>query len=341
MTQNPKFSVIIPTYNRANYVAEAIESVLQQTYRGSELIVVNDGSTDDTAEVIRRFRDRICYVEKANGGKASAVNLGLKYVTGDYVWILDDDDIGLPNKLELHAAQFAEDPDLRFVYTGYESIEGERSDLPVRSFEARMPPKGDMVMYLFGRFELCSPTVVAHRMCYDRVGCFDERLIRGQDYDMWVRMIRAGFKIGVIKQPTLRCRMHEGDRGSASDRFPASDIAKKNREYLGLIVQKLYWELPLEAFYSRLAQNPNDPILILKTLLRRLWMMPLPVLQDEVLRDLDMLEAHVEQHRLSFDEHAHRFLISLKNTTEQTAPRVKKKVEKILNCTHNRKYNNC
>ena len=95
--------------------------------------MVNDGSTDDTAEVIRQFRDRICYVEKANGGKASAVNLGLKYVTGEYVWILDDDDIGLPNKLELHAAQFAEDPDLRFVYTGYESIEGERSDLPVRS----------------------------------------------------------------------------------------------------------------------------------------------------------------------------------------------------------------
>ena len=227
---------------------EAIESVLQQTYQGFELIVVNDGSTDDTAEVIRRFGDRICYMEKANGGKASAVNLGLKYATGEYVWILDDDDIGLPNKLELHAAQFAEDSDLKFVYTSYESIEGERSDLPVRSFEARMPPIGDMVMYLFGRFELCSPTVVAHRMCYDRVGCFDERLIRGQDYDMWIRIIRAGFKIGIIKQPTLRCRMHEGDRGSASDRFSASDIAKKNREYLGLIVQKLYWELPPTGF---------------------------------------------------------------------------------------------
>ena len=334
MTLNPKFSVIIPTYNRANYVVEAVESVFQQTYQNSELIVVNDGSTDDTAEVIRRFGDRICYVEKANGGKASAVNLGLKYATGEYVWILDDDDIGLPDKLELHAAQFAEDPDLKFVYTGYESIEGERSDLPVRSFEARMPPIGDMVMYLFGRFELCSPTVVAHRMCYDRVGCFDERLIRGQDYDMWIRIIRAGFKIGIIKQPTLRCRMHEGDRGSASDRFSASDIAKKNREYLGLIVQKLYWELPLQAFYSRLAQDPNDPILIMKTLLRRLWMLPLPALQDEVLRDLNMLETHVAQHRLSFDEPAHRFLMGLKNTMEQTAPRVAEKVEKVLNITH-------
>ena len=215
MTPNPKFSVIIPTYNRANYVVEAVESVLQQTYQGFELIVVNDGSTDDTAEVIRRFGDRIRYMEKANGGKASAVNLGLKYMTGEYVWILDDDDIALPNKLELHAAQFAADPDLKFVYTGYESIEGERSDVPVRSFEARMPPLCDMVMYLFGRFELCSP-----------------------------------------------------------------------------------------------------------------------MLQDEVLRDLDMLEAHVAQHRLSFDEYAHRFLASLKNTTEQTAPSVAKKVEKILNLTH-------
>ena len=71
----------------------------------------------------------------------------------------------------------------------------------------------------------------------------------------------------------------------------------------------------------------------MKTLLRRLWVMPLPALQDEVLRDLDMLETHVEHHRLSFDEHAHRFLMSLKNTTEQTAPRVAKKVGKIMNRT--------
>ena len=80
---------------------------------------------------------------------------------------------------------------MRFVYTGYESIEGERSDLPVRSFDARMP-KGEMVN-LFGRFELCSP-MVAHRMCYDRVGCFDERLIRGQDYDMWIRIYALGLR---------------------------------------------------------------------------------------------------------------------------------------------------
>ena len=79
-----------------------------------------------------------------------------------------------------------------------------------------------------------------------------------------------------------------------------------------------------------MTQNPNDPIVIMKTLLRRLWVMPLPVLQDEVLRDLDMLETHVEQHRLSFDDSAHRFLIGLKNTTEQTAPRVSKKVGKVL-----------
>ena len=81
----------------------------------------------------------------------------------------------------------------------------------------------------------------------------------------------------------------------------------------------------MEVFYSRLAQDPDDPVLIMKTLLRRLWMMPLPMLQDEVLRDLDMLETHVEQHRLSFDDSAHRFLISLKNTTEQTAHLVSQK----------------
>ena len=83
--------------------------------------MVNDGSTDDTAEVIRQFRDRICYVEKANGGKASAVNLGLKYVTDDDVWILDDDDIALPNKLALHAAHLSVKLALEGFFRGIKS----------------------------------------------------------------------------------------------------------------------------------------------------------------------------------------------------------------------------
>ncbi|MSS71055.1 MAG: glycosyltransferase family 2 protein [Candidatus Latescibacteria bacterium] len=106
MEGTKKVSVILPTYNRANYLIESLESLLAQTYPNIEIVVVNDGSTDETKDKLGAFRDRILYLEKSNGGKSSAINLGLRYATGDYVWVFDDDDIALPDMVESHVSLF-------------------------------------------------------------------------------------------------------------------------------------------------------------------------------------------------------------------------------------------
>src|SRR5690606_24595967 len=93
---NEKVSIIIPTYNRANYLKESLDSVIAQTYPNKEIIVINDGSTDETTEILQEYKHSIKYFNKENGGKSSAINLGLKKATGDYIWIFDDDDIALP-----------------------------------------------------------------------------------------------------------------------------------------------------------------------------------------------------------------------------------------------------
>ena len=91
MSNQELVSVIIPTYNRASYLVQSLESVLAQSYRSLEVIVVNDGSNDETRAILEPYRRRIAYYEKTNGGKSSALNLGLKHISGEYVWVFDDD----------------------------------------------------------------------------------------------------------------------------------------------------------------------------------------------------------------------------------------------------------
>ena len=89
----PSVSVIMPTFNRAGLIAESLRSLFEQTYPISEILVVDDGSTDNTSEVVAEFADRVRYVKRENGGKNAAINTGLTKVSGDLVWIMDDDDL--------------------------------------------------------------------------------------------------------------------------------------------------------------------------------------------------------------------------------------------------------
>ena len=99
MKNNPKVSIIIPVYNGEKYVKSAIQSALKQTYKNIEIIVVNDGSTDNTDKVVQQFKNKIIYLKKENGGVSSALNLGLLYMTGDYFSWLSHDDIYKKNKV--------------------------------------------------------------------------------------------------------------------------------------------------------------------------------------------------------------------------------------------------
>jgi len=117
MAGRPQITALIDTYNQERFIAEAIESVLAQDFPASEMeiLVVDDGSTDSTPEIVRHFADRVRYIRKENGGQASALNLGFVEARGEIVAMLDGDDVWLPNKISRVAAEFAEDPDVFVV----------------------------------------------------------------------------------------------------------------------------------------------------------------------------------------------------------------------------------
>lgn len=314
MSHQDLVSVIIPTYNRANYLVESLDSVLAQTYRNLEVIVVNDGSTDETKTKLVPFLDRISYFEKSNGGKSSALNLGLKHISGDYVWVFDDDDVALPELVELHISVFESQPEVDFVYSGFAYFEGKDADNVIETVEATAHPEGEMLGQLLSGNFISGVSVVVRKRCYDRVGIYDERLIRAQDYDMWIRLARAGFKAGVIRQPLVRVRKHDGLRGSEEDRFETSELREKHLEYHRIIMQKIYWEVPLDVISPEMADAPHDPGRILHALLKRTWIVANRMLVEETIRDLGFVRDHISRYReLHLDDRQRRFLAALRD----------------------------
>ncbi len=314
MSHQDLVSVIIPTYNRANYLVESLESVLAQTYRNLEVIVVNDGSTDETKTKLEPFLGRISYSEKSNGGKSSALNLGLKHVSGNYVWVFDDDDVALPELVESHISVFELQPEVGFVYSGYAFFEGNDADNVIETVEATAHPEAEMLGQLLSGNFISGVSVVVRKACYDRVGIYDERLIRAQDYDMWIRLARAGYKAGVLRQPLVRVRKHDGLRGCEKDRFETTHLNDKHLEYHRIIMQKIYWEVPLDVISPEMAEAPHDPTKVLRALLKRTWIVANRMLVEETIRDLGFVRDHIMRYReLHLDDRQRRFLAALRD----------------------------
>ncbi len=181
----PLVSVIIPTYNRAAMLVEAVDSVLAQTYRPFELIVVDDGSTDDTADRLKRYADRLTVVRQANQGVSAARNRGIGRAAGALIALLDSDDLWLPEKLAVQVAFFNRHPDALICQTEEIWIRNGRRVNPKRYHQK---PSGDIFA---PSLELClvSPSAVMFKKTlFDAVGGFDETLPACEDYDLWLRI---------------------------------------------------------------------------------------------------------------------------------------------------------
>lgn len=189
MSAGPAVSIILPTYNRAALLPRAVTSALAQTHPDFELIIVDDGSSDDTTAVVRTFADpRIVYLRRRHGGAAAAENAGLGIARGRFIAFLDDDDEWLPAKLAAQMTAFAEEPpETGVVYTGYWRLQGgRRSYGPSPSISRR---HGDVHRDIV-RCRTVVPLVCAlvRRECFAVVASFDEALPTSNDYDLWIRM---------------------------------------------------------------------------------------------------------------------------------------------------------
>ncbi len=245
-TINPEISVIIPTYNRSRLVERAVTSVINQTYKDLEIIVVDDCSTDNTEEVIRGIDDeRVTFIKlESNKGAPAARNEGIKASKAQYISLLDSDDEYLPNKLELQFNKFEELPnEIGIVYCGYFILYD--SDKPYGKVLPRY--RGSLSDILLKHNCLGSPTPLIRKECFNVCGMFDESLPSCQDWDMWIR-ISHKYKFDFINEPLANVYTH-GDQISTNiiNKINAREILYKkyknlvlnNPETANYLLQKL------------------------------------------------------------------------------------------------------
>ncbi len=218
---NPVISVIIPTYNRAHLVKDAIDSVLSQTYRDFEIIVVDDGSTDNTKEVLAPYRDKVKYIYQENQGLSAARNTGIRGARGEYIGFLDSDDLWLPPKLEKQVQILKEYKDIAFVYTNFIFIDETGKFIKV-GCKAKSLVSGYILGNLLLSKTVTSPvTWLVRKTCFEDVGLFDIRFKRSEERDMEIR-IAKNFKMYGIKEPLVKVRQIKSvetlGRCSAKDR---------------------------------------------------------------------------------------------------------------------------
>lgn len=208
MTSNSLVSVVIASYNMAQYLPLAVRSVLDQTYTNLEVHIVDDGSTDNTRKVMEQFSNdpRVHYHYQKNSGQASAKNRGINESRGEYIAFLDADDIWLPQKLEKQLPLFRSDENIGVVYSYFKYIDeyGSITHTPeLYCFRGRIT--GPLLIKNFIPFN----TTVVKRECLERMGYFDESLPMGIDYDLWLR-ISTEYQFDYLPEYALYYRVWNG-----------------------------------------------------------------------------------------------------------------------------------
>jgi glycosyltransferase involved in cell wall biosynthesis len=221
----PQVSVIIPTFNRAWCLREALDSVLAQDFRGFELIVVDDGSTDDTPQMLRGYGESMRLLRQENRGVSAARNAGVAAARADLIAFLDSDDIWLPGKLACQAEFFRRHPAALICQTEELWVKNGRRVNPGRRHRKR----GGMIFEPSLELCLVSPSaVMLRRELLGRVGLFDERLSACEDYDLWLR-VSCRFPIELIETPLIIKRGGHADqlsRAPGLDKYRVESIAR-------------------------------------------------------------------------------------------------------------------
>ena len=253
---NPSISVIIPTFNRAGYLEQALNRFLQQSVVPDEIIVVDDGSTDGTRDVLDKWSSSVVALYQENAGRPRAMNNALQYATGDYLWFFDDDDLPFNDALERHLEALSSDPGAGFTYSPpYISDTDEQGRIKPRH-ASRLPDferDYHLLQVMFRIFCLLQGSLFRASVISD-IGEFREDLIRNMDVDYAIRVARR-YRGARIEDPTFYLRKHEGARGTANQRF---DVRDKERHWFmadQLIYPYFYETMNLEEYVPASAKS--------------------------------------------------------------------------------------
>lgn len=247
-----QISVILPTFNRADLIGETLDSLLAQTRRPDEILVIDDGSTDSTPEVLGRYDAEFRVIRQDNAGKATALNRALSEAQGDLIWVVDDDDILLPEACALLAGALEDDPDLGFCAGRHLDFTHDPAAPATSSADA--PPSlrapgymrdstpASLFPDLLEGCHIFQPGLMVRKRTYDAAGPFRAELTRSQDYEMLLRIARR-HRGRHLSEVVFWHRDHAGVRGQAGQQFDASRNADRWAEFNARIFSELLADL--------------------------------------------------------------------------------------------------
>lgn len=240
----PVISVIIPTYNHEKYISEAIQSALDQTYKDLEIIVVDDGSTDKTRELVKTKWPMVKYIYQNNQGISAARNKGIRESTGDHVAFLDADDFWYKDKLALQVKQIEQNDKIGLITCGRKVIgeTGEEEYIPeINNLERTDILKKLAISNIIGG----GSTVLVRRSCFDKVGYFDEELKVSEDCEMWFRICKE-YEYRSITAPLVGYRSIKGSQSYYGDKNLVNQI-----KYLNKIKKEIDRDTILKAYSEK------------------------------------------------------------------------------------------
>jgi len=236
-------SIIIPTFNRRDYITIALDSVLAQTYKDYEIIIIDDGSSDDTKEILKPYQNNIRYFYQDNRGIPTTRNKGIREAQGNYIAFLDSDDYWLPEKLERQIECFKQNPHYGMVATRCSSI------TPFGRFRKKNRPgkSGWILNNLFKANFIRTSSAMIKKECFEKIGLFDQSLPECEEYDLWLRIAKQ-YPIGFINQ-TLTVYT-DNPKGVSTDSLAGRLLRLK-------VLEKDYLKecIPSPLYRKRLASN--------------------------------------------------------------------------------------
>jgi glycosyltransferase involved in cell wall biosynthesis len=213
----PVVTVVMPAFNSAQVIKDSLDSIQAQTFRDFEVIVVDDGSTDNTAQIVRNFCKadaRFTLIQQPNSGISRARNAAIRQARGEWIAFLDSDDLWLPEKLSRQMELSVKDPHANLLFTNYYPWDG-KNDLREGYSPEKSLPQGDVMEELIWRFVFLPSSVLVRRQLLLEAGLFDVELFLSEDWDLWLRLGTLGLKVRGVREPLVRYR-----------RWPESHTAK-------------------------------------------------------------------------------------------------------------------
>lgn len=255
-------SVIIPSYNHAHFVAAAIKSAQAQTYPNLEIIVVDDGSKDNTAQVVAEFGSSVHYIYQENQGLSAARNTGIRYAHGEFIALLDSDDLWLPNYVEAQVKNLQQNPRAGLSYSWWSHIDQDGQPMPE---PGHYNQRGNLLMELALMNHFPPVAVMVRKQCIEEAGYFDEKLFALEDWDLWLRISANSWEIDFVPRVLAQYRRHNNNMTLDVARMERNQLAVLNKleassvaSQVGALIPQARANVYLNSALSHHLQNQTE-----------------------------------------------------------------------------------